>query len=254
MIEMEKLTKANEILREFPRQIFGARDIIMHEIPGAKYCAVHVGAMHSQPVHIAEICARRCYGEDASEQQVRDYVNKSFKMANAAQRDVYRVLNYLYDNYGVREIIAEGVAREPPIEKIQEEYDKFLGELPSRGYFKKEFEEGNLEAFRYLVGGDILMGIEKGMKILPGEDLKIREVWQKDFMDGKNDLSIIEDAREDYMIRSIAGSKNVLSAFTFGMGHKFMGRINHWNKYNPNSKLSLIEIFGKGPSELEKLV
>jgi len=252
---MEKmLTEANKILRNFPDRIPGAMDIIKHETFGAKYCAVHVGAMHPQPVQIAKICAKRNYGDDASEEQIRNYVDTMHRLSNEAQKDVYSVLNFLYDTQNVREIRMEGVAGKVSSEKIQKEYDLTLDELSSSGYFKKEFEENDLESFRYLAGGDIVMALDRGLKITAGEDLKIRERWQGDFMSNKNDLSIIEDAREDYIIKGIAEGENVMAVFTFGMGHKFIRRINHWNKYNPNSKLSLIEILGKGPAELEKLI
>lgn len=86
-------TEANKILKEFPREIPGAWDVLNNDIvitPGAKHLLIHVRQIHAHPF--------------------RENTPKENEQLAQVQEQIFRILCHLVDTTGLTNVYAEGTS------------------------------------------------------------------------------------------------------------------------------------------------
>ena len=80
-----------------------------------------------------------------------------------------------------------------------------------------------------------------GIKILPAEKAELHD---KAILNPTN-KDIVNDARENALLKIISNYNEPLSITTYGANHNFKDNIEAWNINNPDKKFSLIVITPK---------
>lgn len=252
--QVQGITRANEILRNFPDKLPGANEVRKYETPGAKYCLVHILSIH--------------YSEDAP-----DWANN---LSRPVQDDIYETLSYLVDNYGLRDLYSEGVM--PSIEEFFRKPGNVNKVSKCRG--TEDFELIKTHSGLFFVMGDEKARKDSANERLASEGrinlkattttvhetLARREKFTNMILNIDEFGIAVMDSRENIALRFIADSGYIpsredenLAVIVFGGLHAFGGkescgpnypmdgRISHrdniavWNRSHTN-KFSLIEV------------
>ena len=181
-------TVAEKFFKNFPEEISGAKTIEKYNIPGAKYCLVHIRQYH--------------LGEKLTKQELDeiDYI----------QKNIYQILNYLIENKNLKSVRVEGLylRKKPKPNELEEAITKNY----CKNYFETEKE--------YVGGGDAKLVSEGKIKPESTEYLeqRIKESKKAEEMKGynnwkKNDLisytKYVLDEREDILLEIISKDNDV---------------------------------------------
>lgn len=279
---LNKETEANRLLREFPNEISGAREVRKYKTGGAKYCLVHIKQIH----------------------YVRFIKEESMKEVREVQTDIYNIVSELVNRGLTSDIYGEGVVDEEFEKKIitdrkgsdeilLKSFEKYrnirLGnyneainilELELRDESKINSKYPNInEAESYK--NDLKQRIIK-LKKLKDEEKELRSETEKSMNLYKSNKSALEklveegkiklfaaetydanykgilakkgdsdyenkvlDDRENVLLDIIGQRDLVFNVVVYGGAHNFLDNIEKWNIKNPDKKFSLVEIFPK---------
>jgi len=244
----------NAVLRHFPNEIPGAREVRKFEIPDSRYCLVHVMQIHVLPSNYYE----------------------SMKV----QRNIMRILSSL-SKRGINVVYLEGVT-EKNIDLLYEMRNNgkrdIFAELNSRNgavylFFKNEVNLKRAENSELLT-----RAVEN---ILEGER-KLKEIKNKKFknleeavearrkiegMFGREFYRKVLEDREDCLLEIVDRNNDALAVLVMGGAHSFGGKYTYgekyrvgkerssvkdniavWNAMHPDKRFSLVEVV---PEEYE---
>lgn len=249
------VTPAEREVRNFPRQVEGARSIEKSPTGDAQYVLVHIKQKHMLPF-----------------ESEKDTGNSALDVLTC-QKDIYTILDSRIKSGKLAEIYSEGLAQE--YEKIRntvspelESRMLALNKEQRKAFYERMFlSEGgaaqviSLERRIPLRAAENLELNKKGLKELGEARERAHEAVRKMNADLKEEnivaaeqainlsektLHKYREPREDYALSSIAGvlqkENKVLAYLVYGGGHDFKDNIERWNKEHPNSKFSLIVI------------
>jgi hypothetical protein len=228
----ESLTSANQILRDFPKEIQGVKNIEKYEVSGAKYCLAHIKQQHFKEADLEKYSEKF---RDIAKAKHKDNYNKT----NDIQENILNILNKLGE-MGHNEIFSEGVTETPSRELLEKNYNERANYLINSGFYKNEFENKEYEKFMHIPGAGLELGMEGLIKILPTEN---NDILNK-ALNSKNPEKY-SNSRENHILFNISKSNKYFAPLIFGEVHNFKDNIIKWNKENPDKKYSLIEIVPK---------
>lgn len=280
-------TRSLEEFISFPEEIPGADKVEKFPIDGAKKCLVHIRQEH----HID-------YNPHDSIDKIFEEhkpTKRELERINSHQKCIYEILDFLRKNRFTDSVYLEGIDAEtldalgkihmvPKNEELMREFEDLEQKLRQRiiwnvpeGYapekliqeyqqkleeVKKSLKEHN-EKYKYYYGGALRLVLEG--KIKPRfEDLSISDKAYKEYERTRKMGFMMMDAREDFILKSIAENREKIAVVPFGGAHAFGGKescgvhynlggrksykdnIAEWNKKNPDKKFCLVEIIPKG--------
>ena len=249
-----RLTEANQILRDFPNSIPGAVKISKHPTPDAKYCLVHIRQVH----HLNSTNFKKLFKKEGitDPKEIRDRLTETYYYINEVQENIYHILNFLANNGISNEVYAEGITQEPVEGSLAVIYTTHRKDIANILWNIKELD------FRYVTGAEILLGLEKVIKVKPAETFELNIAALK--ATTYEELRDLHEKREDIVLELVSKQENPLAVMVYGGRHAWGGKksssvyyflndrkssrdnIAEWNKNNPNEKFSLIEILPKG--------
>lgn len=241
------ITPANQKLRSFPTFLPWIGKTEKHEVPGAKYCFIHIKQMH----RVHGDTAKQIYEEIDDERARRSLIaNTKYKWQKIdyIQKDIYFILNNLATDHNLKDVRAESFTKQfskPELEKLygQESYNILLECYPTL-----EEVMYNQKEFLYAPGAALLLGILGKINLLPGEDKKLNEIAAKNAEKDENHPSIY-DPRENFTLKTIAQYDIPAVIGIYGAKHDFKNNIENWNQENPDKKFSWIVVTPKSLME-----
>lgn len=215
-------TEAERFLEEFHANIPSVGTVMRYNVNGAKHCLVHVKQSH--------------YVDGINEELL--------EKVNDVQKDIYKILSYMVDNYNLRKIYNEGVSKKTITtykelkdletqllkrsrhwqqvgDDCRELYKKFWPEL---GYFdavRRLFVEGKIG----IEAAEIEEKLNAAFEAYRNKDPT------KDELDGK---------REDVLLELVYQNKDPVAVTVYGGGHDFIDNVDKWNKLHPKDKFCLV--------------
>lgn len=237
-IQIEEITRANEILRNFPENLSGAIEVRKYETPGARYCLVHILDCHKKP---------------SQSDQLRLTIQRT-------QEDIYSILSYLVDNHSVEEVYLEGISL--PLEERFE-----------RGDLRNQLETS--AESRKIMGPTGKLYLERKIKIKAGTTDLVQAIADTEVNNHTIGRGVL-DNQEDVLLALIADdslvthSGNPLAVAIYGGLHAWGGadsfgesfslkdrksykdNIAWWNRWHTN-KFSLIEVIPSAYEDFNRI-
>ena len=241
----EKLTPADKVFNEFPSEIPGAYSIEKkHQANGSKYCLAHILQRHLPP--------SESYPGVTSKNAPPEFRLAYFKecqKANAVQKGIYNILNFLAEKNEVSEVRHEGSIKGMSQEEADAFYRKMLGHilqnsLPSGEAIKQTLADKEMmeRDFRYAPNGAILLAMEGKIKILPAEKEETRKKTSEEYLATRQVSLATQNQREDDLLELASQSENPLQVLVYGGAHDWMDNIKAWNERYPDRKFSYLVI------------
>lgn len=240
-----KDSEANRILREFPNEIPGAREVRKYRTEGARYCLVHVLQDHYVD---EEFYRRELISRGADEDEIIYMYKRDMNNVRNCQSDIYNILSYLIRNNGLTEVYVEGhtLEDEATINDIAKNVSLGLDINNRRAL---------LDENTFKIGAACKLSFEGKIK-LRGAEIRGSEEFNLRLFNLHNPK--VQEKREDTLLTLVAKDNKSFSVVIYGRGHLFGGKksfndynyesednkdnIYEWNTRNPDKKFSLIEV------------
>lgn len=223
----EQLTDANKFLRDFPKEINGAKDIRKYEIRGAKKCLVHVLQSHFVNP-----------GGDFYTDR------KNYKEVNKVQKDIYLLLTDLKSKIGLKSVISEGTF------EGMKDFDEFrYYDSVKMMMAEKYFPSLNEEDYKYIPGADILLLTEGDFKIIAAKKSSDKNVSSIDIENHILEVSLNQSTPYSVVMlggrHALGGRESCGAKYPLYLRDESLDNISNWNEKNPENRFSLIEVVPK---------
>ena len=234
---LEKKLTANEMLRDFPDEIMGAKEVVKYEVPDAEYCLAHLRQTHDG--NVGEFVNK----SNIPEQDKEITTKLIYMQVNQVQKEIYNILKEVNKKQGISDIYLEGLlpnhvdlVRNSP----KEVYQIYLNEFIERGVFDPKTEEAN---YFFIPGGALALNCQGKINLCAAESedtYKFAKI-AKNLPEGEIKDKFLKTMREDALIDIVAKDGNPFALTVYGSDHNFKDNIEKYNSENQN-KFSLIEI------------
>ncbi|MFH2028411.1 MAG: hypothetical protein ABIJ08_04695 [Nanoarchaeota archaeon] len=236
----ESLTEAERFFYDFPDEsrLAGAERVTKHEVPGAKYCLVHIKQGHQY------------------EEGVID--RNKLPLINRVQRSIYDMISQLNIFYNVNGIRLEGY------------YNEHQGDLTD--WAKERYDSLSAKVdpvmYRYLGGGTQLAAKEGKIRVLAGDTEDGLREATRHISDPVARDTYVFDRRENLLLELIEKEGTPINILVAGGLHSFVGNatddpdcfqkiriysaqdnIEAWNQAHPDKKICHISVLPKGALE-----
>lgn len=250
---LNRETVANRLLREFPNEIPGAREVRKYRTEGARHCLVHILQEHYVD---EERYRRELISRGAEEERIADMYKKDMDNVRNCQKDIYNILFYLISYKGLTEVYVEGHTLED--EAIINDIAKNVSLGLDMGHRRALLDENTFKvgaACRLSFEGKIKL---RGAEIAGSEEFGLRLF---NLYDPK-----IQEKREDTLLTLVVKDNKPFSVVVYGLWHLVGGKksfndynrdsednkdnIYEWNQRNSDKKFSLIEVIPTSMSDV----
>ena len=174
----------------------------------------------------------------------RGLYDKQFREVNNVQKDIFESLMFLKNAYGMTNVRGEGVNSETTRENLKLNMSIRYDLMIREGFIDPENQD-SVKEYGFVVGGyETLVKLGK-LDLLPSEN---KEIYEKALRIRKvggfnsDEFKIIQEQRENELLKIISKSDSSYSIVVYGGNHDFRNNINEWNIKNPENKFSLIEL------------